>query len=154
MRKLYIYLGVRGFLTSPCSDSILFLDCFVSSGCGCFQSMSDATSGSFNISLQLSPGIQMGIKHDGKQEKQKSTSTRRKKIFEEMGAFNGSLKFIRSPRLAHQCMIFCVAQFYFREGCKKSKWKFKMAFAIRRPTPPLNGTNFQTFFTPLFFFCN
>ena len=24
-----------------------------------------------------------------------------------------------------------------REGCKKSKWKFKMAFAIRRPTPPL-----------------
>ena len=27
-----------------------------------------------------------------------------------------------------------------------------MAFAIRRPTPPapLNGTNFQTFFTPLF----
>ena len=23
-----------------------------------------------------------------------------------------------------------------REGCKKSKWKFKMAFAIRRPPPP------------------
>ena len=23
-----------------------------------------------------------------------------------------------------------------------------------RPPPPLNGTNFQTFFTPLFFFCN
>ena len=23
-----------------------------------------------------------------------------------------------------------------REGCRKSKWKFKMAFAIRRPTPP------------------
>ena len=41
-----------------------------------------------------------------------------------------------------------------REVCRKSKWKFKMAFAIRRPTPPLNGTNFQTFFTPLFFFCN
>ena len=39
-----------------------------------------------------------------------------------------------------------------REGCGNSKWKFKMAFAIRRPTPapPLNGTNFQTFFTPLF----
>ena len=26
-----------------------------------------------------------------------------------------------------------------------------MAFAIRRPTPPLNGTNFQTFFHPTFF---
>ena len=41
-----------------------------------------------------------------------------------------------------------------REGFKKSKWKFKMAFAIRRPTPPsppLNGTNFQTFFYPTFF---
>ena len=23
-----------------------------------------------------------------------------------------------------------------REVCGKSKWKFKMAFAIRRPTPP------------------
>ena len=23
-----------------------------------------------------------------------------------------------------------------------------------RPPPPLDGTNFQTFFTPLFFFCN
>ena len=23
-----------------------------------------------------------------------------------------------------------------REGCRKSKWKFKMAFAIRRPIPP------------------
>ena len=23
-----------------------------------------------------------------------------------------------------------------REGCGKSKWKFKMAFAIRRPAPP------------------
>ena len=37
-------------------------------------------------------------------------------------------------------------------GCGKSKWKFKMAFAIRRPTPPpLKGTNFQTFFYPTFF---
>ena len=25
---------------------------------------------------------------------------------------------------------------YIREVFKKSKWKFKMAFAIRRPTPP------------------
>ena len=24
-----------------------------------------------------------------------------------------------------------------RDGVKKSKWKFKMAFAIRGPTPPL-----------------
>ena len=39
-----------------------------------------------------------------------------------------------------------------REGFKKSKWKFKMAFAIRRqPPPPLNGTNFQTFFYTTFF---
>ena len=37
--------------------------------------MSDATSGSFNISLQLSPGILMGIKHDGKQEKKKNIFT-------------------------------------------------------------------------------
>ena len=42
-----------------------------------------------------------------------------------------------------------------REGCKKSKWKFKMAFAIRGPTPPpLNGKISRHFFTPLFFFCN
>ena len=44
-------------------------------------------------------------------------------------------------------------KFSFREGFKKSKWKFKMTFAIRGPTPPspLNGTNFQTFFLPHFF---
>ena len=42
-----------------------------------------------------------------------------------------------------------------REVCGKSKWKFKMAFAIRRPTPPpLNGKISRHFFTPLFFFCN
>ena len=41
-----------------------------------------------------------------------------------------------------------------REGCKKSKWKFKMAFAFRRPTPPLNGKISRHFFNPLFFFCN
>ena len=29
-----------------------------------------------------------------------------------------------------------------------------MVFAIRRRPPPLNGTNFQTFFYPTFFFCN
>ena len=38
-----------------------------------------------------------------------------------------------------------------REVVKKSKWKFKMAFAIRRPTPPQISRHF---FTPLFFFCN
>ena len=35
--------------------------------------------------------------------------------------------------------LFQLSFFYFqfiREGCQKSKWKFKMAFAIRRPTPP------------------
>ena len=52
-----------------------FQICLPGSGCGCFQSMSDATSGSFNISLQLSPGILMGIKHDGKQEKYENTFT-------------------------------------------------------------------------------
>ena len=44
--------------------------------------------------------------------------------------------------------------FYIREGVKKSKWKFKMAFAIRGLTPPLNGKISRHFFTPLFFFCN
>ena len=41
-----------------------------------------------------------------------------------------------------------------REVFKKSKWKFKMAFAIRRPThpPPLNGKISRHFFTPLFSF--
>ena len=53
------------------------------------------------------------------------------------------------------CSFSSFVEWLFREGCQKSKWKFKMAFAIRRPPPPpLNGTNFQTFFTPLFFFCN
>ena len=46
-----------------------FQICLPGSGCGCFQSMSDATSGSFNISLQLSQGILIGIKQDGKREK-------------------------------------------------------------------------------------
>ena len=43
-----------------------------------------------------------------------------------------------------------------REVCKKSKWKFKMAFAIRRPPPPppLMAQISRHFFTPLFFFCN
>ena len=27
-------------------------------------------------------------------------------------------------------------EFHLRDGVKKSKWKFKMAFAIRGPTPP------------------
>ena len=44
---------------------------------------------------------------------------------------------------------------FVREGCGKSKWKFKMAFAIKRPTPrPLDGKISRHFFTPLFFFCN
>ena len=39
-----------------------------------------------------------------------------------------------------------------REGCKKSKWKFKMAFAIRRPTPPLPlMAKFPDIFLPHFF---
>ena len=33
-------------------------------------------------------------------------------------------------------MISLYLNFYLREGFKKSKLKFKMAFAIRRPTPP------------------
>ena len=43
-----------------------------------------------------------------------------------------------------------------REGCKKSKWKFKMAFAIRCPTPPppLMAQISRHFFYPTFFFCN
>ena len=38
-----------------------------------------------------------------------------------------------------------------REGCKKSKWKFKMAFAIRRPTPPPLMAKFPDIFLPHFF---
>ena len=43
---------------------------------------------------------------------------------------------------------YCVAL-----GKVRKKWKFKMAFAIRRRSPPpLNGTNFQTFYYPIFSF--
>ena len=34
----------------------------------------------------------------------------------------------------------------------KKKWKFVMAFAIKRRPLPLNGSNFHPFFTPLFSF--
>ena len=44
------------------------------------------------------------------------------------------------------------AVYHMRERLKK--WKSKMAFGVRRRTTPLNGTNFQSFFTQLFFFCN
>merc|ERR1711952_343318 len=40
---------------------------------------------------------------------------------------------------------------YIREGFKKSKWKFKMAFAIRRPTPPPLMAKFPDIFYPTFF---
>ena len=38
-----------------------------------------------------------------------------------------------------------------REGFKKSKWKFKMAFAIRGPTPPPLMAKFPDIFLPHFF---
>ena len=39
-----------------------------------------------------------------------------------------------------------------REGVKKSKWKFKMAFAIRGPTPPSPlMAKFPDIFYPTFF---
>ena len=38
-----------------------------------------------------------------------------------------------------------------REVCGKSKWKFKMAFAIRRPTPPPLMAKFPDIFLPHFF---
>ena len=46
--------------------------------------------------------------------------------------------------------------FYLGTGANKwkSKWKFKMAFAIRRRPPPLMAQISRHFFTPLFFFCN
>ena len=48
-----------------------------------------------------------------------------------------------------------IFKIHIREVFKKSKWKFKMAFAIRGPTPPpLNGKISRQFFTPLFFICN
>ena len=39
-----------------------------------------------------------------------------------------------------------------KEGIQKTKWKFLMAFAIKRRTPrPLNGTNLHPLFCPTFF---
>ena len=38
-----------------------------------------------------------------------------------------------------------------REGVKKSKWKFKMAFAIRGPPPPPLMAKFPDIFLPHFF---
>ena len=38
-----------------------------------------------------------------------------------------------------------------REVVKKSKWKFKMAFAIRGPTPPPLMAKFPDIFLPHFF---
>ena len=40
---------------------------------------------------------------------------------------------------------------WVREGCRKSKWKFKMAFAIRRPTPPPLMAQISRHFLPHFF---
>ena len=38
-----------------------------------------------------------------------------------------------------------------REGCQQSKWKFKMAFAIRRRPPPPLWHKFPDIFLPHFF---
>ena len=63
----------------------------------------------------------------------------------------------------YQCTLvkcFCIASLLsakeeepvpLREGFKKSKWKFKMAFAIRRPTPPPLMAKFPDIFLPHFF---
>ena len=40
---------------------------------------------------------------------------------------------------------------HIREVPGKSKWKFKMAFAIRRPTPPPLMAKFPDIFLPHFF---
>ena len=45
---------------------------------------------------------------------------------------------------------FCLNQDHIPLKGRVKKWKLEMAFAIRHRPPPLNGTNFQTFFTPLF----
>ena len=42
-------------------------------------------------------------------------------------------------------------QVRLREGCRKSKWKFKMAFAIRRPTPLPLMAQISRHFLPHFF---
>ena len=56
---------------------------------------------------------------------------------------------------SNQILTHFFSTIVFREVVKKSKWKFKMAFAIRGPPPPpLNGKISRHFFTPLFFFCN
>ena len=45
--------------------------------------------------------------------------------------------------------ILALLRHWLREGCGKSKWKFKMAFAIRRPTPLM--AKFPDIFLPHFF---
>ena len=53
----------------------------------------------------------------------------------------------------YTCHTLTSLKFREQEGCGKSKWKFKMAFAIRRPAPPpLMAQIFRHFFTPLFSF--
>ena len=45
-----------------------------------------------------------------------------------------TMMIIRRRRI--MMMVMMVMMVILREVCGKSKWKFKMAFAIRRPTPP------------------
>ena len=53
------------------------------------------------------------------------------------------------------CNLLIPKTIYFtyvlRDGVKKSKWKFKMAFAIRGPAPPPLMAKFPDIFLPHFF---
>ena len=66
-----------------------------------------------------------------------------------------SLKTGESNNNKHRKNCECCPGHSLRDGVKKSKWKFKMAFAIRGPTPPpppLMAQISRHFFTPLFSF--
>ena len=61
--------------------------------------------------------------------------------------FSASIIFSCASISISSCQVMQVMQAMQVNG---KKWKFKMAFAIRRRTPPLIGTNFHQFFTPVF----
>ena len=67
--------------------------------------------------------------------------------------FNSSPPFISFGQIPFVTLFLYGKEICLREVPGKSKWKFKMAFAIRRPPPPpLMAQISRHFFTPLFSF--